>query len=902
MLDCTGARGGSTPFATPAAYDAKAPGVAGAHAATPPMTDDERTGNRRAAEADPLANVVALPRRRRPEQPPRRGLLRRRRPKRRRMRWLRLLLILTPLAFLAVISFVFGIVLAFEPQITPLTQHLYKRFESTANSLNTLVYSDAASGHKQIAVLTSHNNEFALTPSNVPLIMDHAIVAIEDKRFYTESGVDVRGIVRAFLADVLHTGGGTQGASTITEQFVKRALDAEGHRTLFEKLKEAGISFQLSHLWSKQQILAAYLNTAYYGSGAYGLEAAAKTYFGNDPGSPLYQCGVNPSNKDPASLCVTNLTPDEAALLAAAVNAPSDYNGLLNARQAEDRRNLVLSDMQQQGYLTPGGAQEAEQASLPTSAEVESPAEEATNPSDGYFTSWIAGQLVNHLGYPNVYGGGYQIDTTLDTDLQAKAQGAVDSILPPGIGGPSAALVAIQTDDGEVRAMVGGYNFNKDAFNLATQAERQPGSSFKAFDLAAALEAGYNANSPIYSGPFTYPAGSEWSAGLPAWVVHNDEGAFAYEDVPLSEALAVSDNSVFARLSLRSTIGPPKIAAVAHQFGITTTISLNPSMVIGGLHTGVTPIDMAHAYETIANGGRLTTGTLTSYQCAGGAVSGYAWEGTVPKGPCEGPVGIASVKDPSDPRQDKSNRSYTIPVPGYTYADDQEEISMMRGVLSPIGTAASAAIPGVNAWGKTGTTSNYVDAWFCGGIPKVGPTPALTVCVWVGYPQGFKEMTKNFGGKPVYGGTFPAEIWKTFMEGAMSVFENRAHGRAGIPKGGTGATSSTTDSSASSSTTASATSSSNAPVAQTGGASTPQTGSTTSVQAGSTAGAGTAVQSTSATGAAVGGGGGSTVPSSGSTTTSPPTGTTSPATGSQSTGPPPSTGAGGGVSAPTGST
>ncbi|HEY1833441.1 MAG TPA: biosynthetic peptidoglycan transglycosylase, partial [Solirubrobacteraceae bacterium] len=278
------------------------------------MSDDERTGNPRAAEADPLANVVRLPRTRTPK-PPRRGLLRRRRPKRRKMRWLRLLLILVPLAFLALISFVFGIVLAFEPQITPDTQRLYKQFQSTANSLNTFVYSDAASGHKQIATLSSHDNEFALVWQDVPLVMDHAIVAIEDRRFYTESGVDVRGIARAFLADVLHTGGGTQGASTITEQFVKRALKAEGHRTLFEKLKEAAMAFQLSHLWNKQQILAAYLNTAYYGSGAYGLEAAAKTYFGNDPGSPLYHCGGNPSNDDPASLCVTYLTPDEAALL-----------------------------------------------------------------------------------------------------------------------------------------------------------------------------------------------------------------------------------------------------------------------------------------------------------------------------------------------------------------------------------------------------------------------------------------------------------------------------------------------------------------------------------------------------------------------------------------------------------
>jgi penicillin-binding protein 1A len=866
------------------------------------MTDDERTGQTRAAKADPVANVVALPRAR-PGQPPRRGLLRRRRPRRRKMRWLRLLAIMIPIAFLALISFVFGIVLAFEPQIRPDTQRLYKQFQTTANSLNTLVYGDAASGHKQIATLTSHNNEFSVTPQNVPLVMDHAIVAIEDKRFYTESGVDIKGIVRAFLADVLHTGAGTQGASTITEQFVKRALVAEGRRTLFEKLKEAGMAFQLSHLWSKQQILAAYLNTAYYGSGAYGLEAAAKTYFGNDPGSPLYHCGAHPSNGDPASLCVTNLTADESALLAAAVNAPSDYNDLLNHRQAEDRRNLVLQKMAQQGYLGSAQAQADSEVSLPTSAEVESPAAEATNPSDGYFTSWVAGQLVGHLGYPRIYGGGYEVDTTLDTDLQAAAQHIVDTTLPAGIGGPSAALVAIQTDNGEVRAMVGGYDYNQYAFNLATQAERQPGSAFKVFDLAAALEAGYGPNSEIYSGPFTYPAGSLWSAGLPAWTVHNDEGAFAFGYVPLSEALAVSDNSVFARLSLKSTVGPPKIAQVARDFGITTTMSLNPSMVIGGLQRGVTPLDMAHAYETIANGGQLETGTLTSYECAGGATNHHAWEGTPPgpKAQCEGPVGITSVKDPSDPRQDKTNRAYPIPVPYYSYADDQTEISMMRGVLSPIGTAYSASIPGVDAWGKTGTTSNYVDAWFVGSIPQVGKTPGLTVAVWVGYPNRFKEMTKNYGGKPVYGGTFPAQIWKAFMEQAMTIFDRRAHGESGIPKTSTGSSSANVGASSAAGSTA--------PLSTPTGATTPsnstvsqQNGATTATQTGSTTGAGAATQSTTSNGPAVTGSGGSTVPSGGSTTATPPPSTSGSGSPGTTTGTPPSTGAGGGVSAPTGST
>ena len=205
-----------------------------------------------------------------------------------------------PLAFLALISFVFGFVLAFEPQLGPLTNKL-KATYSTGRNSEILA---AGPGYHQIGILTDHNQYF-LTPNVIPLVMDNAIVAIEDKRFYTESGVDIRGIARAFLDDVFHTGSGHQGASTITEQFVKNALTEEGNRTIFEKLKEAALAFQLSHMWTKQKILAEYLNTAYFGNGAHGIEAAAHTYFGNDPDLEPLRLRRVPNLKDPASLCVT---------------------------------------------------------------------------------------------------------------------------------------------------------------------------------------------------------------------------------------------------------------------------------------------------------------------------------------------------------------------------------------------------------------------------------------------------------------------------------------------------------------------------------------------------------------------------------------------------------------------
>ena len=830
------------------------------------MTEDERTGYSSTATTDRVASVLSpvQPRERR-----RRGLFRRRK-RDRRIRWLRLLAIVVPLSFLAVISMVFGMVLAFAPQLGPLTDKLQTQFENGANSI---VY--ASDGKTELATLTA-KNDFFLSPSDIPPIMAHAIVAIEDKRFYSEPGIDYRGIIRAFVADVFHTGSGIQGASTITEQFVKNALNDQKNRTIFNKLREAALAFQLSHLWTKSKILAEYLNTAYFGSGAYGVEAAARAYFGNDPSSNLYKCGIAPNTKDLASLCVTNLTADEAALLAAAVDAPSNFNDLQDAGAAYDRRNLVLREMAQQGYLTAGEAAQAEGVSLPPPEDVASPSEEATDPSAGYFTSWVADQLVNHLGYgpkgKSVYTGGYHIVTTLDAKLQGLAQTTVNHVLPPATGGPAAALVAIDNTTGEVRAMVGGYNYDTNPFNLATTAERQPGSAWKVFDLAAALESGYKYNTGILSeGPWVYPQ----QPGAPDYgpfVVRNDEGGYYNAKIPLWEALAVSDNSAFARLGLEGHIGgTQRIAEIAHQFGISTTISLNPSMVIGGLNVGVTPLDMAHAYQTIANGGRLTTGTLTSYTCAGGGTAYALPELQLAGQICPGPVGIEKIMQPGGPNNtftiSKQNSTIKTPVDGYSYADDQTEVSMMRNVLGPIGTAASAAIPGVPAWGKTGTTSNYADAWFIGSI---GGAHGMTVAVWVGYPNSNRSMAKGYGGKPVYGGTYPAQIWRNYVEAALNYY---AHPGAAAPRQTT--VTSTGSSGASGPTGASASTSTGAggatPASQTGtatspgGATTPSTGPTNP-------------QST------VTSGGGSTIP----TTASPPATTT------------PSITSGGGVTAPTG--
>jgi penicillin-binding protein 1A len=863
------------------------------------MTEDDLTGNSSALAGDRTAAVLADPQRRRRR---RRRLFRREKRYNRRIRWLRLLALLVPLCFLALISMAFGAVLAVEPQIGPLVKSLKAHYTEGANSV---LYSAPDPGVQPIATLTDHN-QFFLAPKDIPLdsLIAHAVIAVEDKRFLSEPAIDYRGVARALVADVFG-GGGTQGGSTITEQFVKTALGQgqPNDRTIVEKIREAFTAFQLTHLWPKQKILTEYLNTANFGV-ATGIEAAAQAWFGNDPTSNLFGCGRDANVNNVASLCVTGLTADEAALLAGVIDSPNTYVAQLTTdpQLVLDRRNEVLHDMWQQGFLTEPEYIADTQVSLPAPQYVESPSEENTNSITGYFASWVANQLTANPNFGKyVYGGGLRVYTTLDLKLETAAKNAVEHYLPP-YSGPSAALVAIDNSTGEVKAMFGGYNFNTHAFNLATQAERQPGSAWKLFDLAVALEAGYGPNTKILSAPFTSDAEPPY---YPAFVFHNDEGGYANAKIPLSEALAVSDNSVFARLSLDTEgTGVDRIAALAKQWGISTGISLNPSMVIGGLTEGVTPLDMTHAYETLAQDG-LVTGTLASDACAGG-VKGFTQEAAPVPGQqgCPGPVGIRFVAEGSG-KTAKSplswhNRSYIYQSAFPSYSLDKTEISMMHAPLSAIGTAADAYIPGVNAWGKTGTTSNYTDAWFCGSTPNLntadGRVPSMTVCVWVGYPDSAKPMTKNYGGKPVYGGTYPALIWRNYVVSAIQTVEQEnlairlaaeARSKPSTSTGASGASGATSPTPAQTGATSNPASGVNG-ATQTGGvASTPTTGANTpSNNTGTTSAGGTTPANNAPTG--------TTAPATPPPTTT--TTTTTPAT------PPPQTGSGGGVTAPGGGT
>jgi penicillin-binding protein 1A len=642
-----------------------------------------------------------------------------------RLKRLRLLSILFAVLLLGLISFVFGMFMAVASDLPSLDNRA--EFD---NARNSVLLDDQG---RSLAVL-SKQNQILVTPRQIPAVVKEAVIAIEDKRFRSNSGIDIRGIARAFLQDVVHKGA-IQGASTIEQQFVKNALQAQAHRTLFEKLREAALAYQLAHRWPKEKILTQYLNTIYFGNGAYGIESAARTYFGADVNH--VGCGTLGHK-----LCVEELEPWEAALLAGIIKSPTFYDPVTKPLAARQRRDLVLREMLAQGYLTRSEYEESVPQALPAPRDVQPPHQTLAEGVDaGYFVSWVQQQIIERYGATRAFDGGLEIKTTLDLDLQRAAEQAVHGYLP-GPNGPTAALVAIENSTGQVRAMVGGRSYAATPFNLATEGERQPGSSFKAFDLAAALEDGISPGS-VWSShvkEFLVPS----AHGKERFVVHNDEGAYSGA-TSLTAATAYSDNSVYAEVGLK--VGTHRIAKLAHEMGIRTPISTNPAMTIGGLEVGVTPLDMAHAYETIAHGGRRVGGSI-----AGGLV----------------PVGIqevdAGARTLPDGHHHDVNRVISQQVLPAGVADT--ETSMLETVLQ-YGTARAAAIGGFAA-GKTGTTENFGDAWFVGWNGK------YTVAVWVGYPDKLVPMTTDFNGQPVFGGTYPALIWHDFMLGAMQVEHTRA--------------------------------------------------------------------------------------------------------------------------------
>ncbi len=629
-------------------------------------------------------------------------------------RW-RLGVTLLGLIVLGLVSTVFGMMMAVAQDLPELESQ--NEFREARNSV---LYATGPGGKKaRLAVLTGAENRILVGSGDISSNVKRAVVAVEDERFYSHKGVDYRGIARALWEDVRRQRA-AQGASTITQQFVKNALVAQKNRSLFQKLKEAALAYQLERKWTKEKILTEYLNTVYFGEGAYGIESAARVYFGwNHP--------------DCEPRCAAVLDPAEAALLAGMIASPAAYSPIQNPGAAIARRNLVLRKMYDQSLITTSERIEAEQRALPSRNRIQTPKKISRAP---YFTAWIEDQLVDRYGSGNAFAGGLKIRTTLDLELQAAAEQAIATRLG-GIG-PSAALVAIDNDTGGVRAMVGGSDFQQRPFNLATQGRRQPGSAFKPFTLIAALEKGISPGRTFVSGPKTLsgPRGD--------FKVENYEDRYSGV-TSLATATTVSDNSVYAEVGYK-LVGTRAVAKVAKAMGIRTPVSRNPAMVLGGLKQGVTPLEIAKSYETLAQEGNVVSGSLAPYD--------------------GGPVTFTRVEGGNIDDKNKVEHKRVIPE-----GVAQQATQILSTVVSS-GTGRAAQI-GEFAAGKTGTTENYQDAWF------VGFDDDLTVAVWVGYPEGAKPMETEFRGEPVAGGTFPAEIWHDFMVSANEIRAGRAEGDQG---------------------------------------------------------------------------------------------------------------------------
>jgi penicillin-binding protein 1A len=610
--------------------------------------------------------------------------------KRRRIRKLRLLVLTLALFVLALSSFTFGLVTAIAGEVPKLDP---SRADPEAN---TKIYD--STGNRILAVLRGNENRVIVDYEDIAPVMKQAIVAIEDRRYFEHRGVDLRAIGRAVWADVSHKGV-VQGGSTITQQFIKNRY-VKSQRSIARKLREAALAWQLEQQWSKKKILTMYLNTIYFGNGAYGIDQAALTYFGHH---------------------AKRLTLAESALLAGLPADPSRYDPFTNPKAARARRRTVLRAMLELGSISFKRFRGADRQPLPHEVHLQ-----GTRGPGGYFANYVIQQLVDKYRTRGVYGGGLEVKTTLDLRLQEIGHKAIARWLKDE-DGPAAALVAVDPRDGAVKAMIGGSNFRESQFNLAVQGERQAGSAFKPFVLAAALDEGVATPTSFISKPTTIWLGDK------AWPVSNYEDAYL-GPIDLETATIHSDNAVYAQLT--ALVGPRNVRRTAHRLGIKS--DLNDYFAIGLGAEAVNPLEMARAFSTFANGGRRIDGSIFE----------------------DRPRAIVSVAKPGE--RAKPNRVVQRSML------DAEKAKLINQILQKVvtsGTGRKAALSDRPAAGKTGTTENYGDAWF------VGYTPQLAVAVWVGYANELRPMLTEYEGDPVAGGTFPALIWKSFMEEALDDLE-----------------------------------------------------------------------------------------------------------------------------------
>ena len=534
-------------------------------------------------------------------------------------------------------------------------------------------------------------NRVRVPLSRVPPLVRDAFIANEDHNFYYHHGVDFESIVRATFADLTHQQ--FQGASTITQQLARR-LFLNDEVSLSRKVQEALLAIEIERYYTKDEILERYLNIIYLGSGAYGVDAAAHTYFARS---------------------VDTLTLGQAAMLAGIVAAPSDYSPFSNLALARDRQRHVLDRMVESGYITGAEADSAYEAPLDLVAQRPSGLQGYRYP---YFTTYAIAQLERLFGKRTVEEGGLQVYTTLDERMQRLAQEAVTwgvrQAIGEGIGAHQAALVALRPSTGEIVAMVGGAGFSlSNQFNRAWQAHRQPGSSFKIYDYTAAIDQGIPASTIIDDSPVSYPMGDGTQ-----WSPMDDDNTYMGA-VTLRQALVFSRNIVAVKLAER--VGLDRIIDYAHRMGVTSPLEANLSLALGS--SGVTVIDQASGYSTLANQGLHVD--PTPFRIVKDSLGNAVLDNRFPEATDVVSAGTAYIMT-----------------------------SIFEDVIAH-GTGYPNAVIGRPAAGKTGTTSNFRDAWF------VGYTPDLVTAVWLGNDD-YSPMVES------YGGNIPARIWARFMKAALA--------------------------------------------------------------------------------------------------------------------------------------
>ncbi len=555
--------------------------------------------------------------------------------------------------------------------------------------------------------------------TQMPQHLREAILAVEDARFYDHGGVDLRGTIRAAWSDLVARET-VQGGSTITQQLVKRVY--AGHytapgdngirdyvvppRTVKEKVREVLLAIKVERSLSKDKILERYLNTVYFGHGAYGIEAAAQTYFGVEG---------------------RRLTILQSATLAGILTAPEAYDPIDHPFDAKFRRDFALDRMVAFGYLDEARAERLKRRSccaIPIDLQ-RGPDAQIEAPGDAeYFVQYVRETLARRYDPATVFGGGLQVRTSLDLGYQAAAEQAIQSHLPSPQD-PGAALVAIEPATGHILAMAGGKDFGTSQLNLATfkgGTGRQAGSAFKAFTLAEAMDQGFDLNSQWY-GPNTITIDDPVCAGPEGpWEPENAEGGGS--SYSLQSATAHSVNTVFAQLVVE--LGPDEVVDMAHRLGIRSDLPAVCAITLGSV--AVNPVEMTNAYATLAaRGVRHRANPLLQVRSPGGRIDPRI----VPKGKRVVEENVADL---------------------VTYA--------LEDVVA-FGTGASAELSSWPAAGKTGTAQDTVDAWFC------GYTVQIATCVWVGFPKGQIPLENIEGVSQVFGGTIPAAIWHDFMEIAM---------------------------------------------------------------------------------------------------------------------------------------